>query len=116
MDTSKHKLIVFVSLAMLTAGNVSAQSAPAHATTNAVTGAYVPVYPIKVSSNGRYMVDQNNVPWLLMGDAEHTLLSNLSSSDIAVYLADRAYRGFNSVELEMPCGTLRDLRCERGDV
>jgi hypothetical protein len=27
------------------------------------TGSYVPVYPLKVSSNNRYLVDQNNVPF-----------------------------------------------------
>jgi len=32
-------------------------------------------WPIKASANRRYLVDQNNVPFLLMGDAAHSLVS-----------------------------------------
>jgi hypothetical protein len=28
-----------------------------------------PVYPLKRSANGRYLVDQNNAPCLLLGDS-----------------------------------------------
>jgi hypothetical protein len=36
-----------------------------HATAKISTGSYVPVYPLKVSSNNRYLVDQSNVPFML---------------------------------------------------
>ncbi|MGB7767929.1 MAG: hypothetical protein WBN22_03645, partial [Verrucomicrobiia bacterium] len=49
-----------------------------------------PVYPVKISANGRYLMDQNNVPFLMVGDAPHSLVVNLSSSNAAIYLADRA--------------------------
>jgi hypothetical protein len=35
-------------------------------------------YPLKVSSNNRYLVDQNNEPFLLVGDAAWNLLVKTS--------------------------------------
>jgi uncharacterized protein (TIGR03437 family) len=55
--------------------------------------------PIKVSSNGRYLVDQNNVPWLMVSDAAHTLVCHLPQSGWTTYLADRQAKGFNSVNV-----------------
>ena len=37
-----------------------------------------PVYPVKISASGRYLVDQNNVPFLMVGDSPHTLVANLT--------------------------------------
>lgn len=58
-------------------------------------------YPLKVSSNGRYLVDQNNVPTLLVGDAAWSLESQCTNAQIDQYLADRASRGFNAVIFEL---------------
>ena len=61
-------------------------------------------YPLKISStNPRILVDQNNVPFLMVGDSPHSLIVNLSSSDAAAYLADRAAHGFNSLWVELLC-------------
>jgi hypothetical protein len=61
-------------------------------------------YPLKVSSpNPRILVDQNNAPFLLVGDSPHSLIVNLSQSDAAFYLADRATNGFNSLWVELLC-------------
>jgi len=60
--------------------------------------AYGASYPLKISStNPRILVDQRNVPFLIVGDSPHSLFSNLSSADAAAYLADRAARGINSL-------------------
>ena len=64
-----------------------------------------PVYPVKASSNGRYLVDQNNVPFLIVGDSPHTLVANVDYSDAAFYLADRATNGFNTLWVEALCNT-----------
>src|SRR5260221_14778915 len=67
----------------------------------AVCGA---VYPVKISSqNPRVLVDQNNAPFLLVGDAPHSLLVNVSDADAAFYLADRGTNGFNSLWVELLC-------------
>lgn len=55
----------------------------------------MPTYPLKVSSNGRYLVDQTNTPVLLVGESAYSLISQLSSADVSVYLANRSEKGFN---------------------
>ena len=61
-------------------------------------------YPVKVSStNPRILVDQNNAPFLLVGDSPHSLIVNLSEADAAFYLADRGTNGFNSLWVELLC-------------
>lgn len=62
------------------------------------------VYPLKVSSsNPRILVDQRNVPFLMVGDSPHSLVVNLSEADAMQYLADRSKRGFNSLWVEVLC-------------
>jgi chitodextrinase len=77
------------------AGNVSASSSPSAITTAAAVSQ--PVYPLKISSNGRYLVDQNDAPVFLTGDAPQMLSLMLSNSDVITYLADRSARGYNAI-------------------
>ncbi len=84
------------------AGNVSAQSTANTATTAAsTTQAQAPaaVYPLKISSNGRYLVDQNNNPFFITGEQGWSLITQLSNSDVDVYLTDRQSRGYNVIWL-----------------
>ena len=61
-------------------------------------------FPVKISStNPRILVDQNNAPFLMVGDSPHSLIVNLSASEAASYLADRAAHGFNSLWVELLC-------------
>jgi len=61
-------------------------------------------YPLKISSmNPRILADQDNVPFLMVGDSPHSLFSNLSQGDAAAYLADRAARGVNSLWVNLLC-------------
>jgi hypothetical protein len=71
-----------------------------------------PVYPVKISASGRYLVDQNNVPFLMVGDSPHTLVANLTSADAAFYLADRATNSFNALWVEALCNTYVDGRAD----
>jgi hypothetical protein len=59
------------------------------------TGA-TPAYPLKVSANRRYLVDRNNVPFLIAGDSPQALVSNLSEEQADSYFANRQAHGFNS--------------------
>jgi hypothetical protein len=61
------------------------------------------IYPLKVSSSGRYLVNQNNVPSLMIGDDAASLMVNVSLSDADYYLASRASQGFNAVSIELIC-------------
>ncbi|MFZ0591548.1 MAG: DUF4038 domain-containing protein, partial [Bryobacteraceae bacterium] len=55
-----------------------------------------PVFPLKVSENKRYLVDQRNVPFLIVGDTPQGLMGRLSERDADIYFADREAHGFNT--------------------
>jgi Protein of unknown function (DUF4038)/Putative collagen-binding domain of a collagenase len=54
-------------------------------------------YPLKVSPNHRFLVDQKNEPFLLQGDAPWSLIVGVSREDAEMYLADRSKRRFNTL-------------------
>lgn len=64
-----------------------------------------PVFPLKLSATRRHLVDQRNVPFLIMGDSPQSLLVNLSTSDMDTYMADRQAKGFNSILVMALCDT-----------
>jgi len=55
------------------------------------------VYPLKVSANRRYLMDQNNSPFLIVGDTPQGLMSRLSEAQADYYFANRQAHGFNTV-------------------
>jgi hypothetical protein len=61
-------------------------------------------YPLKVSSNKRYLVDQNSVPVMVVGDSAWSLMTNLTEAQAASYFADRKANGFNTVLLSLFVG------------
>lgn len=64
------------------------------------------VFPVKIStSNPRILVDQNNVPFLMVGDSPQSLIANLSATNAAFYVADRATNGFNTLLVDAICTT-----------
>jgi Protein of unknown function (DUF4038)/Concanavalin A-like lectin/glucanases superfamily/Putative collagen-binding domain of a collagenase/Fibronectin type III domain len=64
-----------------------------------------PAYPLKASANKRYLVDQNSQPVFLVGDSPHAMFVNLSTSQAATYLANRASYGINALWVEVLCGS-----------
>jgi hypothetical protein len=52
---------------------------------------------LAVSSNHRYLVDAENVPMLLQGDAAWSLIVTLGKADASVYLRNRREKGFNAI-------------------
>ena len=66
-------------------------------------GSNAVVYPVKVGPTGRYLVDQNGVPFMLLGDSPQAMIANLSESDADQFMADRASRGFNAVWVNLIC-------------
>ena len=65
--------------------------------------AATPAYPLKPSANDRYVVDSNNVPFLIIGDAPHSILANLNNADATTYLTNRGSNGFNALWIELLC-------------
>ena len=56
-------------------------------------------FPVRPSANGRFLEDQRGVPFLVKGEAAWLALANLTEDEQETYLADRAAKGFNLVEV-----------------
>jgi hypothetical protein len=55
-----------------------------------------PVYPLRLSDNHRYLVDQNHRPFFMVGDSPQGLMGRLTEQDAEKYFADREAHGFNT--------------------
>ncbi len=65
-----------------------------------------PRFPLKASSNRRYFLTQDDVPFLLVGDAPQSLIGRLTESRAATYFADRRAHGFNAAWINLLCNAL----------
>ena len=63
----------------------------------------VPKYPLKIGPRGRYLVDQRNVPFLVVGDSPQGLTVNLSVADAERFLANRKAAGYNAMWVNLLC-------------
>jgi chitodextrinase len=61
-------------------------------------------YPLRLSANRRYLVDQEGVPFLMMGDSPQALIANVSEADADMYFADRQASGFDAAWVNLLCG------------
>src|SRR5262249_33137867 len=55
------------------------------------------VFPLKVSVDQRHLVDKNNVPFMMVGDAPQALVGNLSPADADFFMANRETYGVNTL-------------------
>ena len=78
-------------------------SLPVHRPVTVPTASNAPAseFPLKLSSNGRYLVDQKGNPFLTVGDSPWSLIAQLDEKDIGRYLEDRQKKGFNSIIVNM---------------
>jgi len=60
-------------------------------------------YPLKVSANGRYLVDQMDTPFLMIGDAPQGMIGDLTSDDAELYVANRERYGINTLWINLLC-------------
>src|SRR5438270_3765153 len=60
-----------------------------------------PTFPLKVSANHRYLVDQHDVPFLAVGDSPHLLFMSVSVADAATYFQARQAEGFNIIYAQL---------------
>lgn len=87
MDEAALKVFRFLLLSLLVL---------AHATS---TGA-APIFPVKYSTDRRYLVDQRNVPFPIMGRTAWFVLS-LKPAEYRVFVDDTAARGYSAIELHV---------------
>ena len=57
-------------------------------------------YPLEVSANGRYLVDQSGRPWRVQADAGWLMSASATPGEVDEYLARRQAQGFNSFYLK----------------
>lgn len=86
------------------AGNVSQLSTPLVVATPDLWSRAV-AYPLEPSLNRRYLVDQDGVPFLMMGDSPQGLIANLTEAEADGFFANRQVHGFNAVWINLLCGT-----------
>ena len=60
-------------------------------------------YPLKASSNNRYLVDQNGVPFLMVGDFPQAMIGNLSQMEAAFFMENRRRYGINALWINLLC-------------
>ena len=60
-----------------------------------------PTYPLRVSANHRYLVDQNGTPFLIQGDAGWSIIVGLNDAQVEQYLTNRRQKGFNSIQVNL---------------
>src|SRR6516225_2193558 len=71
-----------------------------------------PAYPLKQSLNRRYLVDQSNTPIMLVGDSPQALIVNLTTNEAAMFFADRATYGYNTLWINLLCATYTGGRAD----
>ena len=69
----------------------------------ASVAAEAPAYPLRVSPNGRYLVDQKGTPFLIAGESPQALMVNLTEKDAELFFANRRSHGFNTVWTNLLC-------------
>ncbi|HSZ74966.1 MAG TPA: DUF4038 domain-containing protein, partial [Rhizomicrobium sp.] len=62
-----------------------------------------PVFPLHPDPSNRYLVDANNVPFLMVGDAPQALIGNLSERQANVFMANRQKYGINALWINLLC-------------
>lgn len=68
-------------------------------------------FPLRVSTNQRYLIDAQSRPFLITGDTAWSLGTNATLAEAAVYFANRKAKGFNTVLLNIlddSYGNLKD--------
>jgi Protein of unknown function (DUF4038)/Putative collagen-binding domain of a collagenase len=62
-----------------------------------------PAYPLKASPNGRYLVDSDGRPFMIVGDSPQGLIGDLSLRQADRFFANRQAAGFNSMWINLLC-------------
>jgi hypothetical protein len=92
-----------IALAIIWALGGDACAAGDRVTAEAFASPKVPAYPVRKSANNRYLVDRNNIPFMIVGDSPHSLIGRMSTSDAQFYMANRQRYGINTLWVELLC-------------
>jgi hypothetical protein len=73
-------------------------------------------YPLKQSANRRYLVDHSNAPVMIVGDSPQALIVNLTTNEAAMFFADRATYGYNTLWINLLCATYTGGRADASTI
>ena len=59
-------------------------------------------FPVKTSTNGRYLVDRNNKPFPILGRTSWCVISQ-PVKDYQVYIENTISHGYNAIEMSVIC-------------
>lgn len=96
-----RRLEIFAILAALALFGAASSRAQGIATSPTVATTSLPAYPLKVSANGRFLVDQHNTPFLIVGDVPQSIVTMASIGDAARYFDDRQAHAFNAMWIDI---------------
>jgi hypothetical protein len=65
------------------------------------TEAQNPAFPLKVSANKRYFVDQKGIPFLYNADTGWQIFIKLTTEEAREYLTTRKKQGFNTIQTQL---------------
>jgi hypothetical protein len=98
MKTLRNRPYVVLSVLFWALSSLGpAAVAQLNASPSAESDGYRPVFPLKLSANHRYLVDQNDRPFLIVGDTPQGLMGRLTEQEAEQYFADREAHGFNAM-------------------
>src|ERR1700751_3830825 len=96
-----------ISLSRGNSANPSAENETSIATVAAnapqTTGTNTYIFPLKSSTNKRYLVDQADKPFLMVGDSPQTIIANASVAEATRYMANRQQYGINTLWVNLLC-------------
>jgi uncharacterized protein DUF4038/malectin (di-glucose binding ER protein)/collagenase-like protein with putative collagen-binding domain len=72
----------------------------------------LPTYPIKASSNNKYLVDQTGAPFMIVGDSSQTMIAQLTPAQMTSYFSTRGTQGFNASFQWFICVYGKGVLCE----
>jgi hypothetical protein len=71
-----------------------------------------PSFPLKIGPTGRYLVDRDGRPFMIVGDAPQALIVDVSVAQADHFFADREAAGFNSVWINLLADTYTGGRAD----
>ena len=60
-------------------------------------------YPLRLSGDRRFLVDQTGAPFLMVGDSPQALIGDLSPAEAEFFFANRRAAGFNAAWVNLLC-------------
>ena len=92
--------LAFPGASVIAYGQVQQERAISSSASYSPSAPEIAVFPVKYSSNGRYLVDQNDTPFPIMGRTAWFVVS-LSVGDYHIFIDDTAARGYSAIELHV---------------